>query len=841
MDLDERDLLQAYQRNEALSPEEIMQLVQELREQVAAAEEARREGIDEEMWDDTVRETNALLAQLEEEYPHQVRRALAGAFEEKEERVLEETDDSRLQRLWRLYQLIPVHLDPEQITDLIGLLERGVVRLSQEIMDADEEDEDEDVVEEKEDTLRRMRVTLTALEREYPDLYRARRVRPVRSRQAFASAIEDEAERMREEKEISIDRLWSQYQEGKISPEGVERLASLVGKEMERLSSEMYQAEVDGIEVTSLRSRQTEVEEMLMRLDKDHPGLFERVENEEVLVREKKWKGMCARILKGVNSEFDLDVLDSLLKKHSALVAGSYLVMHALDASESSAWAHADVDLWIHKNSHPKEFLIGLVSELGVDFPTQIQMRGNTTGYERLYAHIHRIYKTTTEGGRKVQIIVTHLPPPIVVGQFDLTVCRIALGGDQNILTHNLGQERWMSDLESMTLRTDHHVKQSTLEWIRTLHRVAKYYARGFKFETKNFLQEISQTLVEVQFPPQTIEHTWNQAISRVQLPRETITEFVMALKDNLLSFKTENAELVKNWIKMTKAARRDCKKAVREWVKLGWRKVVRYFRAIGILPEEEQLRIMQDYNAAVNPTGENVFVLLFYDSGNKIEFKNNNESLVTVWRSGQPYAPRLIVDPTPELRGESTYQGEDFEDTEVVYEKCFDFIAYEEINDFMPHLRESQSVGLIIGQKVYCLGVEQFQNIFEEQAGLFTRDQDVMVECIVDPEDARRKKVLMKDKYVQVRLEAIFLVPLVDVEQLLDVYRLGLTRLFQIKSTGKKLEYTASLGAATHLSNELMRQTRYRQVESSWVSADHCQTGSEKMLYRLVPTRNRQ
>lgn len=181
-----------------------------------------------------------------------------------------------------------------------------------------------------------------------------------------------------------------------------------------------------------------------------------------------------------------------------------------------------------------------------------------------------------------------------------------------------------------------------------------------------------------------------------------------------------------------------------------------------------------------------------------------------------------------PELQSEGSFDPLPIQQTEVVYQKCFDFVAYEEINNFMSHLRLNQGVGLIVGKKVYCVGVYQFEKAFTE----LSRDRNVLVEC-------DETGVLSRDKYVQVLLETSFLFPLVDVVELLRLYREKVTRLFEVKPTGKKLQRTASLGVATRLSPELAQQTSYRKVDSS--VGDHCQPGSEKMLYRLVPTKNRQ
>ncbi len=681
----------------------------------------------------------------------------------------------------------------------------------------------------------------------------------------FERAREEEAEeelRLRRERENADDfvedRLGEDPEPEHKDPEEAEEMKGISPANrdwLEELSrANLRITELERKEANGDRVRGDEWIEAINQRDQ-----LERELRQRGLVEEKKETvttylleddDIKEEIFNGISKEFDLKKLTKLLKQHNALIAGSYLVMHSLGVDDEPEWANADVDIWIHQGSKVDKFLARLTLDLGLGFPSRIGMR-EKEGYERLYKHIFRMYKTTTRTDRRVQIIVTRLPPPVVVGQFDLTVCRVGLEGDGKIRTYNWTPDRyqWIGNLIEMSLNTDTNVKQSTFEWVRTLHRVAKYYARGFwDIESRNFKREITKTLQGHGSEGETVVKKWNKAISALQLPLKEIREFILVYGPNAtpMFVYDVNDDAVEERIlsKMRKRALESCKKGLgyvthsKDWI--------RYFRPIQILKEEDQLEVMSEYNKKAKGRE----LPLFYDLGKTYAFTVLGEHPLFVMYKAEngvehdSHPPVLVSSDLLlplELRGESSYQAPDVEESDVVYEQCFDFVAYDEIKDFMPHLRESNGVGLIMGRKVYCLGVEQFQKVFAEQAGEFARDQDVMVECIIDPEDARRKKVLMKDRYVQVRLEAIFLVPLVDVLQLLQLYKEEVTRLFEIKPTGKKLEFTASLGAATHLSRELERQTEYRRVEGSWVSADHCQTGSEKMLYRLVPTRNRQ
>jgi hypothetical protein len=734
----------------------------------------------------------------------------------------------RVRRLNRLLESYRNHenLEPEEFDEMVQLVveERNDLHTRMEAVDISRDERDRyEMLSEIE----------SELERDYPELvssFRDEFRRPVLPRNVFQQRIEEEAERMRQEDEEK-ERLEREAGEDPLSRE--ERLRRNLLEDFNEEMREQEAREEDEEEQLRERREREQADDF-----KDEPA-SEPEDDDET---DAKWEKVTEDISNRLNSVDGLDkrLLKNLLREHDALVAGSYLIMQTLGVSHKESWRDADIDIWIHQDSRPEIFLAGLMTQLGCDLPSRLKMKNDQSGYERLAAHINRAYKTTTARGRKVQIIVTRIPPPQVVGQFDLSICRVALNGDGTVQTYNCTRKEWLDDLSNMTFTTDRHVQQSTFEWIRTLNRVAKYYNRAFVFEPEDFKREIARSFEDNPIDPESVVRVWNHALAAVQLPAPILAQFTLGYsEDNRPVFST-NASI---WHKMVREAQAAAEHGLESNLSKT-KYILFHFRRMGIIPEEVQDRIMLEYNTLVSARRDEY--PLFYDYGYKFELTFPDQPcILRIWREESPSHEPVLIErkdhTPPELRGNGDYTPPPVENTEVVYEQCFDFVAYDEIKDFMPHLRESESVGLIVGRKVYCLGVEQFRKIFEEQSGEFARDQDVMFECITDPEDERRKRVLLDNKYVQVRLEAIFLVPMVDVLQLLQLYKEEVTRLYEIKPTGKKLEYTASLGAATNLSRELDVETRYRRVNDSWVSADHCQAGSDKMLYRLVPTRNRQ
>jgi len=163
-----------------------------------------------------------------------------------------------------------------------------------------------------------------------------------------------------------------------------------------------------------------------------------------------------------------------LLLENGMVIAGSF----PLQAVLNQDWIDSDIDIWAppaeKKGQGSLYNLASFLSRNGrFHRPYSISTFVKLNDYQRLRNEIEDVY-VTRDRDVVVQIMLCRIPVMDVVSNFDLTICRVAFNGEAFRIP--ITTQR---DIETRTLSTD-GVRQTPVEWFRTVGRMVKYYQRGF-------------------------------------------------------------------------------------------------------------------------------------------------------------------------------------------------------------------------------------------------------------------------------------------------------------------------------------------------------------------------
>lgn len=166
-----------------------------------------------------------------------------------------------------------------------------------------------------------------------------------------------------------------------------------------------------------------------------------------------------------------LGMLPALLRQTRACIAGSYTLQAAL-GNHSRVWPSSDVDVWVRGAEHVATYAVALLA-LGYDLPF---VNGTTNStYVRLRTSVSQIITFAHTTMPKVQVLVLTRDEPVVT-DFDLVMLQCWYDGHELRAT-----EAAAKDQRARHLTLNSAAVQDAASWFRTLRRVRKYEARGFK------------------------------------------------------------------------------------------------------------------------------------------------------------------------------------------------------------------------------------------------------------------------------------------------------------------------------------------------------------------------
>lgn len=173
-----------------------------------------------------------------------------------------------------------------------------------------------------------------------------------------------------------------------------------------------------------------------------------------------------------------VDTLCDVLTETGAYIAGSFPLCVLIDAN----W-NTDLDIWISTDPNSPEYrrLMVTLMRLGIQTPL-IRKSGKTIDldpeYSRFSREIHDIV-STKRGNLDIQIINTRSPLHEIVNGFDIRFCSLAYNGNE-FLNDDEEKAIIFDDVTGREIFFNPGVNQTPYEWLRSIGRVVKYYARGF-------------------------------------------------------------------------------------------------------------------------------------------------------------------------------------------------------------------------------------------------------------------------------------------------------------------------------------------------------------------------
>lgn len=198
------------------------------------------------------------------------------------------------------------------------------------------------------------------------------------------------------------------------------------------------------------------------------------------------------------------------------------------------------------------------------------------------------------------------------------------------------------------------------------------------------------------------------------------------------------------------------------------------------------------------------------------------------------------------ETHYDNTYPPERPIHKELDIRTCYDINMAEDINmrdntEMIDYMRRNKSIGLVYGGIVHCIESTSLRKLYDTYVDEYditkwNLSENIVYECIektVSIEDPIRAK--HNTPYILLRIKGVFLIPLADLDQLFDYFYIKReTRFFELVDTGRVIEYTTTLGPALSDDPELREKAGRGGYHS--VGQDHCQEGTRKRVYRLVP-----
>jgi len=534
------------------------------------------------------------------------------------------------------------------------------------------------------------------------------------------------------------------------------------------------------------------------------------------------------------------------LQNSGAAFAGSSVLFAAIKAQNPQVepnWYPNDFDIWAMPDprrwSDPVEALHTLLIESGYQ-KKQVISHGHLGcagpvnelfNYARLKNWISRIhiYDKPTQPSVQIMILRDHhwnnetesrepSTPEGVVRSFDITLCQYLWNGGDQIRSTN-------AQVPTAVALSPGANEQSMFEWIRTFQRAIKYKERGFTLDWLPFFEGalISVNIFFSDFllnprpnPNWRYSHHGPQfgfmAIRRVcQILNGIVQEEgssdlrIVGVNPNNMDLFTMNGRSPEGIIGTSLVVvHKDTGEIVSNFrVPLGGASPVRRQRIPRTMlfpppqfPPEFRQELGVAYQQAAPETPRTIAQRLRNQPNGEFQFPPD-------WR----YQAAETINRS----------GEDYNTTEE--SKCFDFVMATE-EDIKNHIKETPNNLILLSpptesgdvfSNAVCITRDQLRNWKDSET-------NITLAC-AGPEG--RFPVDSRFLFVRIELrEFPVYVPMSDVDAAIDAER---DQFFQITPTNLTLPSTASADVVLNYNN---------------VSADHCQGGTSKKIYRLHPVR---
>lgn len=194
-----------------------------------------------------------------------------------------------------------------------------------------------------------------------------------------------------------------------------------------------------------------------------------------------------------ITEDTKLSVLKNALKKTKAYIAGS---LPLLAVTKTKTWKPSDVDIWVQQNDSkffdPVQEFHPVLTKHGFHYSGNLSTESSQ--YLRLKSHVKKIhvYKNDII---VIQIIVTVTDVVLdVIPTFDFTICQVMFDGQTIQMQPNVAK-----DIINFKLKiSEEAMNQTAFEWIRTFKRMGKYLARGFIPDSYFFKEQVYPTIISL-------------------------------------------------------------------------------------------------------------------------------------------------------------------------------------------------------------------------------------------------------------------------------------------------------------------------------------------------------
>lgn len=244
-------------------------------------------------------------------------------------------------------------------------------------------------------------------------------------------------------------------------------------------------------------------------------------------------------------TDHGLKGLSTVLVETGSFIAGSYAIPSFSDltgGNPENIPDDRDIDIWLpySKTQTSKlgtltQFLVGA----GYEWPTTLYVRGSMesalpTSYRRLKTSISRMFLFHGVERIHVQILCLHETvggkPAEIVHNFDMTMLQRWYDGKE-VQSTTVGQTAFSDRLLTVNTDSQDVCDQTLGEWVRTLKRLIKYQARQFQVTWTDKMSQLalktaSQLVLNSNGLHLWLLHNWNDCVRKLDanLPYLVIT-----------------------------------------------------------------------------------------------------------------------------------------------------------------------------------------------------------------------------------------------------------------------------------------------------------------------------
>ena len=183
-------------------------------------------------------------------------------------------------------------------------------------------------------------------------------------------------------------------------------------------------------------------------------------------------------------SNIKVDKLNIALKNTGAVIAGSAIMQSVLIVSEAD-WKDSDIDIWIPlntSNANARDTVMEIMKALPdtYRYPLIHSVSNFNGNYARLAKYVSQIFtiKSSLHTHKTIQLMFAKTPILKLIKSFDFLEAQVYYDGKDLYQPSTLNFVR-LKD-KTLTLSDVACKEQTPYEWIRTLSRIQKYVGRGF-------------------------------------------------------------------------------------------------------------------------------------------------------------------------------------------------------------------------------------------------------------------------------------------------------------------------------------------------------------------------